>query len=144
MKPVRMLTILVIVLFVTALITGCSKQDAYKLINDATEVSEIQIVWVGEPAEGEAIPPLTTLSVVDDTEEFISELQSLDINPLYPPEPIPLNVKAIYIIYGNGDYELIHYGGQAYYRADEDFYQSCAGCEYFDKNQFNALIEKYS
>lgn len=143
MKPLRVLNILVTVMLGIALITGCSNQKAYELLNDASLISEIQIVWVGERSEGEYIPSQTVLSVVENTDSFVDELLSVDSESLYPPASIPLDAKAVKIIYNNGDYELLTYCGQAYYRADEDFYQSC-GCESFDKNQFNALIEKYS
>lgn len=144
MKPLRVLNILVTVMLGIALITGCGKQQEYSLLNDVTEISEVQIVWVGERSEGEYVPSQTVLSVVENTDSFVDELLSVDSELLYPPASIPLDAKAVKIIYNNGDYELLTYCGQAYYRADEDFYQSCAGCEYFDKNQFNALIEKYS
>ena len=144
MKPLRVLNILVTVMLGIALITGCSNQKEYELLNDASLISEIQIVWVGERSEGEYVPSQTVLSVVENTDSFVDELLSVDSELLYPPASIPLDAKAVKIIYNNGDYELLTYCGQAYYRADEDFYQSCAGCEYFDKNQFNALIEKYS
>lgn len=140
----KKLCFIIPIILVTVLITGCSNQKEYELLNDASLISEIQIVWVGERSEGEYVPSQTVLSVVENTDSFVDELLSVDSELLYPPASIPLDAKAVKIIYNNGDYELLTYCGQAYYRADEDFYQSCAGCEYFDKNQFNALIEKYS
>ena len=140
----KKLCFIIPIILVTVLITGCSNQKEYELLNDASLISEIQIVWVGERSEGEYVPSQTVLSVVENTDSFVDELLSVDSELLYPPASIPFDAKAVKIIYNNGDYELLTYCGQAYYRADEDFYQSCAGCEYFDKNQFNALIEKYS
>ena len=142
MKPLRVLNILVTVMLGIALITGCSNQKAYELLNDASLISEIQIVWVGERSEGEYVPSQTVLSVVEDTDAFIRELLSIDVKPLYPPDCVASNKKAIKIIYNNGEYELIHYAGQS--KCQDGFYDHYSGCESFDKNQFNALIEKYS
>ena len=142
MKPLRVLNILVTVMLGIALITGCGKQQEYSLLNDVTEISEVQIVWVGERAGGESRPPQTTLCVVEDTDAFIRELLSINVKPLYPPDSVASNEKAIKIIYNNGEYELIHYAGQSKYR--DGFYDHYTGCDSFNKNQFNALIEKYS
>ena len=138
----KKLCFIIPIILVTVLITGCSNQKEYELLNDASLISEIQIVWVGERSEDEYVPSQTVLSVVEDTDAFIRELLSIDVKPLYPPDSVASNEKAIKIIYNNGEYELIHYAGQSKYQ--DGFYDHYSGCDSFNKNQFNALIEKYS
>ena len=136
----------VILIFTFAIMfmgVGCEKKAEYEFLQDVSEINTIEIVKIGVSKEGEEIIPMTSISIVNDKENFLREFLQINCycNP-GDPQGVVENAKVIKVIYNNGEFELIDVGGQSTYTLDRQ-YKHYAGFRYFDDNEFNELISKY-
>ncbi len=133
---------LFIIFLLTSPLSGCEVKTKYEFIHDSPDISSIEIVKVGEESSQEIIEQ-TTISIVDDMERFIEDFNRINCYTIYSdPSGIEDNAVVIKIIYNNDDYELIGVGGQAKYVSGK--YDNYVGYQYFDQDQYKALISKYS
>lgn len=131
-----------IILLLIASLNGCEVKTKYKFIHDVSYISSIEIVKVSEETSQEVIEQ-TTISVVNDIESFIDDFMQINCYSIYSdPSGIENNTVVIKIIYNNDDYELIGVEGQAKYISGK--YKNYVGYQYFDENQYETLILKYS
>lgn len=126
----------------TVFLVSCETEARYKLIHDPSDICAIEIIEVGEENAQGPIQQ-TTVCVINDITAFMNDFTQLTCYYLYTdPVGIENNSTVIKIIYNNNDYELISASGQA--RCINGQYNNYVGYRYFDKEQYEALISKYS
>lgn len=126
----------------TVFLVSCETEARYKLMYDLSDICGIEIIEVGEENAQGSIQQ-TTVCVINDITAFMNDFTQLTCYYLYTdPVGIENNSTVIKIIYNNNDYELISASGQA--RCINGQYNNYVGCRYFDKEQYEALISKYS
>ncbi len=139
------ISLLIVVVFT---LSACNVKKTYEFINEESEISTIEIVKLCEYDQEKGEYKEDLISVVEDHSAFLSDFKKLKCyNHWTDPIGVFENDIVIKITYKNGEYELIHNSGQGKYRYFEDnpsFLQVYAGHRYFDEEQFNDLIEKYS
>lgn len=123
-------------------LASCETEARYKFIHDPSDIAAIEIIEVGEENSQGSIDQ-TTVCVVHDIKAFMNDFTQLTCYYLYTdPVGIEKNSTVIKIIYNNNDYELISASGQA--RCINGQYNNYVGYRYFDQEQYEALISKYS
>ena len=146
MKKIILGIFVLMVVFFT--LSACSGKKAYEFINEESEISTIEIVKLCEYDKEAGEFREEIISTIEDHSTFLSDFKKIDCyNHWSDPTGVEENDVVIKITYKNGEYELIHHYGQGKYRHFEDnpsFLQVYAGYRYFDEEQFNDLIEKYS
>lgn len=133
-----------IIFFVILCLTCCSATVApYEFLYTPEEIISIEIVAVGEEFIDGVIEH-STICKIEDTEKFINEFYQLDCYMHFTdPEELGTNVVSIKLNYKDGEYELISAEGQARYTKERQF-QYYKGYRYFDQEQFDNLISKYT
>lgn len=109
---------------------------------ESSDISNIQIVELGEFDDNECIPEQQTLiEEIEDISGFLEKFAKLDcyLN-VNNPTRVKDNSVVIKICYNGGYYELIGADGQS-----TSYYENNAfdGYRYFNKEQFSQLIEEY-
>lgn len=139
------ISVLMVVVFT---LSACSGKKTYEFINEESEMSTIEIVKLCEYDQEKGEYKEELISVVEDHSAFLSDFKKVECyNHWTDPTGVFEDDTVIKITYKNDEYELIHHSGQGKYRHFEDnpsFLQVYAGYRYFDEEQFNDLIEKYS
>ena len=134
-------TLLLIIILLS--LNGCSKNVDYKYLHNSNQITSIEIVKCGEiNSEGEL--PQTLISKVDDTEVFLKDFEKLDCFLIFTdPKGVGENIIAIKFNYEYAEYELISAEGQSRYTSERSF-QYYKGFRYFNQEQFDTLISKYT
>ena len=135
---------LLVVVTIGLLFTACRVKEAYDFLNPIDEISEISIVAISFDENNQVIQ--TELRKLEDTSAFLDDFRSLNCY-VYFGDPTGVVVEGeedtvIKISYQNSEYELINWKGQAEDTLEKGF-NFYAGYNVFDKDQFEALIEKY-
>lgn len=136
----------IVCLFITFLFStlfiACEIQSEYKFLHDPSEISSIEIVEIGEENSQGNIEQ-NTIYIIENIEVFMRDFAKVDCYILYSdPTGIENNTTVIKVIYNNDDYELIGVDGQAQYTNGE--YDNYVGYRYFDRDQYESLLLKYS
>ena len=135
----------IILLFAVLCIGACRVQEEYSFSQSVDNISYIAIATAVFDEEGWFSHIEKTH--IEDVEGFINNFRKI---PCYiwfgdpigiPPECDGENL--IKIVYTNGDYELIHWSGQAEY-VEEHGFQMYAGFSVFDEEQFKAFAASYT
>ena len=129
-------------------LSACSGKKAYEFINKESEIRTIEIVKLCEYDQENGEYKEELISIVEDHAAFLSDFKKVECyNHWTDPTGVFEDSIVIKITYQNDEYELIHHYGQGKYRHYDDnqsYFQPYAGYRYFDEEQFNDLIEKYS
>ena len=144
----KLIFVVSILMILICVLSACSGKKAYEFINDESEISTIEIVKLCEYDQEKGEYQEQLISTIEDHETFLSDFKKVACyNHWTDPTGVFEDDIVIKIYYENGEYELIHYSGQGKYRHFEDnpsFFAVYAGYRYFDEEQFNQLIDKYS
>lgn len=131
------------ILLSSILLMGCEKKVDYEFLHSLDEVSVIEIVKVNDVYENDELKQ-EKMSEIENINEFFMEFQNLDCYSIYTdPQGIEGEQEIIKITYENGEYELIDVDGQATYTHSKKF-KNYRGYYYFEQDQFDELINKYS
>ena len=144
----KIIFIVSVLIILTCVLSACSGKKAYEFINIESEISSIEIIKLCEYDQEKGEYKEQLISTIQDHETFLSDFNDIDCyNHWTDPTGVFEDDIVVKISYKNGEYELIHHSGQGKYRHFEDnpsFLQVYAGRRYFDEEQFNQLIDKYS
>ncbi|MBR7116902.1 MAG: hypothetical protein IKC87_04255 [Clostridia bacterium] len=131
-----------LVLIVVNTISACTA--SFNFYNPESMITAISIVKLSFDEEDKL--QIEELKNVDNIDAFIEDFKKVE-SSCRTGDPLGAadgdnNGVAIMISYSNGEYELIGHIGQSTYRTERGlvYYD---GFFSFDKEQFNALIEKY-
>ena len=129
-----------IVLVAACLCSGCGLFGPQQYTCDVDNVKSVQIVQLNRNVEGQYRWDYTVLCEIFDKGIFVNQLTSIEHRVQWG-EPTVHNEGDIVvrIEFLNGEYDLIHWYAQT---------MSCpntnrTGFFFFDKEQYNALIEEY-
>lgn len=137
---------MVIVCFIIALLSFSSCKASYKYMHEQSEITDVCIVMLHFDEEGYIYT--SNICTVDNVEKFISDFNQVDCS-IWWGDPIGLIPEEtdekliVKLIYSNGDYELIHWSGQARYTESSGM-KNYIGIRMFDEKQFEELISKYT
>lgn len=138
----KIIICLPIALVFSILFAACEIQTKYEFLHDSSEISSIEIVEVGEKNSQGNIEQ-NTIYIIENIEVFMRDFAKVDCYILYSdPTGIENNTTVIKVIYNNNDYELIGADGQAQYINGK--YDNYVGYRYFDRDQYESLLLKYS
>lgn len=138
----KIIACLFVIFLFSLLFSACEIRAKYKFLHDSSKISFIEIVEVGDENSQGNIEQ-NTIYIIDDIDAFIEDFAKVDCYILYSdPAGIENNTTVIKVIYNNNDYELIGVEGQAQYLNGE--YENYVGYRYFDRDQYESLILKYS
>ncbi len=131
-----------IVLILICLGTGCRKQYEYTYLYDKERITAIELVRFNSECEDyRNLEIVLTIECIDD---FLADFSKLSFyKTSLGPVGISENDVVIKFIYDNGDFELIHYHGQAQYVSELGSANN-AGDGTFIEKDFKDLLEKYS
>lgn len=136
----------ILVVFLCAL-SACVK-GSYEFLNDESEISAIEIVRLCEYDQENNCFKEQLISTVEHHSAFLSDFKKIDCKVIWSePTGVYEGDVGAKITYQNGEYEFINYYGQGKYRHLENnlsMFDAYAGFRFFDEDQFNDLIEKYS
>lgn len=131
-------------------------EASYVFLNDISEINTIEIIKVVEFNElsenAYKVGPISEIVLeITDKSGFLKEFNSVKCYLHgYPHAAVGISVgeRAIKIIYNNDEYEIIGVDGEGYYTHREEniggeWSYHNFGFYYFDKKEFNALIDKY-
>lgn len=137
------LFILTIMAFI---LVSCRPQRSYKFLQDVSKITTIEIVQL----EYDAYYSVTIseiLSSIEDKERFLNDFSQVSCYSQSPPGGVEPGVKAIKILYNNGEYELVNEFGRTRVvyseLMGEGLHSMSDGPYYLDEEEFNDLIEKY-
>ena len=131
----------IIIVFILLLaVTNCNcGRKLYNFRPDQSNIQAIQLVSLGDPLKG-VEHNQTVICEIQDISEFLLDFYEMACYENHIPTSAKFS-PVIKIIYKNGDYILIDYQGQSEFR-DGSFW-TYEGRFYFEKEQFQALIQKY-
>ncbi|MBQ8393463.1 MAG: hypothetical protein IJX51_06805 [Clostridia bacterium] len=103
-------------------------------------VESIQIVRLDKYIQEDFGYEYTVLAEIEDCPAFVERLNDID-HAVYGGDPQYLYIDyiVIQINYFNGDYDIIHYEAQDFFRSNK----LRIGYYSFDKDQYNDLINDY-
>lgn len=117
---------------------------SYDFLHDTSDIVSIEVVFVASFPEEAKEPIMTKMSQIEDQESFLKDFSKL---PCYlkgtPPKIFPDQSFAVLLLYGNGDYELVHNQAQIKiwnHLESVDAY----GNRWFDSEEFWGLVKKYA
>ena len=128
-------------------LSACGK-GSYVFLNDESEISTIEIVRLCEYDRENNCFKEQLISTVEHHSAFLSDFKKIDCKVIrLEPTGVYEGDVGVKITYQNGEYEFINYYGQGKYRHLKNnlsMFDADAGFRFFDEDQFNDLIEKYS
>ena len=108
---------------------------------DIDQVESIQIVSLGEFDRSENRYEYKIISEISNCSDFVDRLNNIRHSVNWgEPMTLKLDYIVINVNYVNGDFDLIHYRAQSFYRSGA--YRT--GYFYFNQRQFEKLISDYS
>ena len=133
--------ILYTVILTCIFLTACRHRETYRFLHVEEDISSISIVTFLMQETGEIIE--TELKEIEDENTFLAKFRAVDCytyfgDPTGLTEPGMEDI-VIKITYGNGEYELINWNGQAEYTLQKGF-NFYAGYSVFDEKEFEALV----
>lgn len=125
----------------TVIMVSCSFSHNYTYLHSEEMIVGIELVQF--EIDNSDYTTFPSQKNIEDVDGFLSDFNRLDFyKSSLGPVGIVENSLVIKIVYENGDFELVHYNGQAKYTYELGSSNYC-GRGTFEKEQFNALIEKY-
>lgn len=125
----------------TVIMVSCSFSHNYTYLHSEEMIVGIELVQF--EIDNSDYTTFPSQKNIEDVDGFLSDFNRLDFyKSSLGPVGIVENSLVIKIVYENGDFELVHYNGQAKYTCELGSSNYC-GRGTFEKEQFNALIEKY-
>lgn len=129
------------VLIIVSLVS-CELETKYDYLHEISSIATIEIIEVGNILDGADDIEQKIICNINDVNQFINELSTIDCYALSSPQKIRNDSTVIKITYINGDYELIDALGQSKF-INGIFYRS-EGWYSFDEKQFEDFINKYA
>ena len=128
-----------------------AESPRFFLMNDREEISSVEIldIYTEELSDGYSNLTCDTVTFVEDVDKFIDELCNIKyiyvLHGLKNGNVLESNEhrSVIKITYNNGDYEIFDSNWRDMYINQIDQYSNDAYIGEFDREQFDALIEKY-
>lgn len=140
----RMNVILFIIGCLVIFTTGCGKTE-YKLNQSVENIVKVEVILMGEihdPYTKHEVTLIKEISI-NEVNTFIDDFKNVECFDVFgDPKTLFAGDKGFKVTYTNGDYEIITYYAQGSYKKGK--YLSSEGYHYFDEEQFNNLVEKYS
>ena len=132
------------IVLLAVLLSGCRAN--YRYLHETSQITEIQIVEITDFVtgdEGLTIPEFRTICTIGDTDALLDDLSDVKCySYINDPSGVGIGSVGLKLLYDNGDYDLLSASGTARYYAGQRFH-NYAGY-YFDIEQFNGLIDKYT
>ena len=139
--------VIIMILILVFSLSACGK-GSYVFLNDESEISTIEIVRLCEYDQENNCFKEQLISTVEHHSAFLSDFKKIDCKVIWSePTGVYEGDVGVKITYQNGEYEFINYYGQGKYRHLKNnlsMFDADAGFRFFDEDQFNDLIEKYS
>lgn len=141
MKRINIILFIIGCLIIFA--TGCGK-DEYPFKQAEENIVKVEVVLNGELQDLYTEHEVTLIKELSlqDISKFIDDFRKIECTRGFgDPAELTPGDKGFKIIYENGDYEIITQDAQGRHQKDKYFNN---GKYYFDEEQFNDLLEKYS
>ena len=137
-KAVKIATLIVVLLVFVFISTGCNRVD-FKLLHDRDQIQSIYLIDY-------SMIDTTDLSVlpedsvpIENVDAFLNDLEKLDFVNFILGDPVLEQTLGIYILYSNGDVEIIYYLTQLYSSQGTVTYRNIQ-CNF---NDFDDLVQTY-
>lgn len=141
MKGICFISLCVLSVVLICLCCGCGFFGDQRYTCEVENVKSVQIISLDKYVEGEYRYEYTVLYEIPNNSVFVEDLIGIKHTVNWgDPMQMDVGYTVIRIDYLNGDYDLIHSNAQCFHRSGVNQY----GYFFFDKEQFNALITKYS
>lgn len=137
-KAVKIATLIVVLLVFVFISTGCNRVD-FMLLHDRNQIQSIYLINYSM-LDTSDLSVLPNDSVqISDIDAFIDDLQELDFVNFVFGDPVLEQTWGIYILYSNGDVEIIYYLTQLYSSQGTVTYRNIQ-CNF---NDFDDLVQTY-
>ena len=137
-KAVKIATLIVVLLVFVFISTGCNRVD-FMLLHDRDQIQSIYLIDY-------SMIDTTDLSVlpedsvpIENVDAFLNDLEKLDFVNFILGDPVLEQTLGIYILYSNGDVEIIYYLTQLYSSQGTVTYRNIQ-CNF---NDFDDLVQTY-
>lgn len=119
---------------------SCGFFGPQEYICDADNVKQIQIIQLDKYVVGEYRYEYTVLAQISDLAAFVEQLNDVEHTVNWgEPSQMDVGYVVIRVEYLNGDVDELYPNAQCFNRDGENNY----GYFFFDKDQFDALIDAY-
>ena len=140
----KLITLFLIVMIL--ILPGC-KRD-YMFLYDTSRIIEIQIVDITgyDIVDDEMVIYSSVLLSVNNKAEFIEDFLQVKCYMKTPPSDAYYEKKAIKFVYDTGEYGFVNDVGETVYKYSKVLGEGLhrfSGNRCLDKQEFDALIEKY-
>lgn len=137
---IGIIALLIVFVFVMLALTACPRTTDYPYRYEKSTISHIELVDVGCVKRDDSA--IRATYPIADVNAFLADFEAVDCYS-YPPAVMETNSRVIKITYPNGDYDLVGSDGVCIYKFETDEIR-LSGIAYFDREQYEALIERYS
>lgn len=139
MKKIKFTLCLILVFF---MLLGCNSDffGPQEYVCELENVKSVQIVSLDGVVKDEYRFEESILCEIEDISVFIERLNALEHSVNWgEPSVLEIGFVVIKINYNNGDFDLIHYSAQSFYRSGKKI----TGYFFFEEDQFDDLIADY-
>ncbi|MBE6698034.1 MAG: hypothetical protein E7581_05880 [Ruminococcaceae bacterium] len=137
-SPTKMVTFSMVLLVFIFISTGCNRAN-FSLLHDRDQIQSIYLIDY-------SMIDTTDLSVlpedsvpIENVDAFLNDLEKLDFVNFILGDPVLEQTLGIYILYSNGDVEIIYYLTQLYSSQGTVAYRNIQ-CNF---NDYNNLVRSY-